>query len=36
MKSIAYTRALSNLVAVVDNEIQGMDNDMVGRRSAAV
>ena len=35
-KYIAYTRALSNLVAVVDNEIQGMDNDMVGRRSAAV
>lgn len=35
-KYIAYTRALSNLVVVVDDAIQGMDNDTAGRGSVAV
>lgn len=35
-KYIAYTRALSNLVVVVDDAIQGMDNDTAGRGSMAV
>ena len=35
-KYIAYTRALSNLVVVVDDAIQGIENDTIGRGSVAV